>query len=965
MRNFSFNKLHYCLLFIIAIEVNLFCQSNTVTSNDAISPIDRPLFSENITNKILILNEERIIEITGEGTNKILVYKVKLNDTLWDISRACLDDPSDWPELLKYNNIKNPDFIYPGDELRVPLKKILIILKMVTSEEDIALIKSIHEAKASFEYIESSENTNKYHWGDKQHYLDLSAAKLFIYRNNGHYLTNRKKIISSSSGREDITKLDANGRVYDFLDIEGSYEDIQSDTADDYARVHILLKSKIFELFYGDYNAAAKGCTLPLKSKQVNGVRGSFFNKFLQFDGQYARKKGKAEIETITGDGSQGPFYLKWPKVIFNSEIIRYGDANNAFNRVLLKRDIDYIIDYREGSIKLLGWLLEEDMVLDVRYEHSEGAGNLPVQFYTAGVNISSDKIYNGGFHILDERDLRGDTYNPEIPIKKNTILAHNGVFTIKDFTLLDYEYNHCFKSTELDNRSIEKDGFAFRAKTGVKKEAIDLNAEVIHTEPNFSPVGTVDYTEDSTAVHAEGRLNAPKEVYILSSSYNWRQSYGDGISDMEKEFALGNDFRIITNTRLNLRFSTSSSEQSNTIEKIKYDTTSTVYDGEAILDMKGRIMSHQLSGVMSYDQKHNIKSTNTAAYGAGYALSLYKIKNVNISLDTGAQVTTDSGFHKYLTENYKSAARLAFSLSNTTVSASILYNKYIHHTLRISRPVFIGELRLNSEPFEALTLDADARREYTREYQYTNVLFFTDDSVFGGMVFRPAPVLEATYNISWKSTFNRTIQKRTSSRTDHLMRLKITPVDPLAVVTRLDMINQRTIHSGMREYGLRKDIYLRPGKIIDTDLYGAYRHSEQTYYIQEKAQSLQMKHSTNITISGGILFQMRRLRVFYPETGYDFNRLIMGEEEHSTDSHSILAGFLLQPGSVVSFRVRNRYTLTAAGEKEYGQNALSGDLTIQIGPALYASTMLSVLYDSRTPARQEYDFSFQLQASF
>ncbi len=49
-------------------------------------------------------------------------YTVKKGDTLWDISINEITDPFLWPKVWKENpDIKNPDLIYPGQKILIPL----------------------------------------------------------------------------------------------------------------------------------------------------------------------------------------------------------------------------------------------------------------------------------------------------------------------------------------------------------------------------------------------------------------------------------------------------------------------------------------------------------------------------------------------------------------------------------------------------------------------------------------------------------------------------------------------------------------------------------------------------------------------------------------------------------------------------------------------------------------------------
>ncbi len=49
-------------------------------------------------------------------------YTVNRGDTLWDISNKELKDSFLWPKVWKENpEVRNPDRIYPGQKIRIPL----------------------------------------------------------------------------------------------------------------------------------------------------------------------------------------------------------------------------------------------------------------------------------------------------------------------------------------------------------------------------------------------------------------------------------------------------------------------------------------------------------------------------------------------------------------------------------------------------------------------------------------------------------------------------------------------------------------------------------------------------------------------------------------------------------------------------------------------------------------------------
>ncbi len=75
-------------------------------------------------------------------------YTIKKGDTLWDISDSKLDNSFLWPKLWKVNpQIKNPDFIYPGDKIRIPSSEELMRLFTEVTEvkEEVPQAKPVEE----------------------------------------------------------------------------------------------------------------------------------------------------------------------------------------------------------------------------------------------------------------------------------------------------------------------------------------------------------------------------------------------------------------------------------------------------------------------------------------------------------------------------------------------------------------------------------------------------------------------------------------------------------------------------------------------------------------------------------------------------------------------------------------------------------------------------------------------------
>lgn len=82
-------------------------------------------------------------------------YTVKKGDTLWDITKREITDPYQWPMVWKENlKINNPDRIYPGQTIRIPVSVIrqeeqTIVVEPEAPEEKPAVAAPVKPAKSA------------------------------------------------------------------------------------------------------------------------------------------------------------------------------------------------------------------------------------------------------------------------------------------------------------------------------------------------------------------------------------------------------------------------------------------------------------------------------------------------------------------------------------------------------------------------------------------------------------------------------------------------------------------------------------------------------------------------------------------------------------------------------------------------------------------------------------------------
>ena len=75
-------------------------------------------------NEIVVVEEAEIVvpdlPKVEEKKPKVITYKIKWGDTLWDISAAYYKNPWRYKKIARYNGIKNPNHIVAGTTIKIP-----------------------------------------------------------------------------------------------------------------------------------------------------------------------------------------------------------------------------------------------------------------------------------------------------------------------------------------------------------------------------------------------------------------------------------------------------------------------------------------------------------------------------------------------------------------------------------------------------------------------------------------------------------------------------------------------------------------------------------------------------------------------------------------------------------------------------------------------------------------------------
>lgn len=125
-----------------------------------------------------------LVIMTGlfaETEQKLQVITIKKGDTLSKISGKYLEDPGDWKKLLEYNDIKTPNLIYPGVQLKIPV----FLQKKPVARVLLALGDSTYRRKANSPWNRAAVQTGIY---DGNEVRTKNRGRMFLATKSGSML---------------------------------------------------------------------------------------------------------------------------------------------------------------------------------------------------------------------------------------------------------------------------------------------------------------------------------------------------------------------------------------------------------------------------------------------------------------------------------------------------------------------------------------------------------------------------------------------------------------------------------------------------------------------------------------------------------------------------------------------------------------------------------------------------------
>ncbi len=173
----------------------------------------------------------------------------------------------------------------------------------------------------------------------------------------------------SDSTFDDYTNLYIRGKLYGnaFIDAQLS-RDRFSPLRN---KLTLEYKGKGVNIKVGSILASLVGNEFATFSKSLEGLLLSFaLNDKTNLALVASRARGATKVESFRGNNTPGPYYLRFSPIVEGSEVVKVDDF-------LMRRGVDYDVDYYTGELNFLGArIISEGSLITVSYEYLYGQQN-------------------------------------------------------------------------------------------------------------------------------------------------------------------------------------------------------------------------------------------------------------------------------------------------------------------------------------------------------------------------------------------------------------------------------------------------------------------------------------------------------------------------------------------------------------------------------------------------------------
>ncbi len=471
-----------------------------------------------------------------------------------------------------------------------------------------------------------------------------------------------------SSKKVDLTKLENSNLKKSYLVfVDNSKQQNEAPTSQ---KLYIKLERSNFYTLFGDFETSLKS-NLITYNIATTGVESKLKTKKISFNAFVSKSKYLHLKDEIIPNGSSGKYFLKNKNIIQNSESIVVvtrdkDDFNKVIKREYLKRDVDYNIDYVEGSI------------------------------YFKDFQFATDENFNKRYIVVDyeilptKMDRKNLTYgakvgfSPTKNIKVSTTYI-NSKKALKVSKLQGIEVMlKLFKGVEIDlegarSKEDKKSSSANSAELKYHKKNFSLNLSYIKKGKDYgienqenlqdldSKIGSIKASYDISKTDKVTFLKDHKKIISTKNTiqkdslkyFHKGDSFGLGVGfkkiakdkkhDKKAEFLIRKYF---LNSKLITNFSTQKSIGKSSIEP---DFTLLGVDYMLKPSMK----------LFAKSKTENLKDKKTKMYKAGVISTPWKGANTNLSLTT--QKDSFNSENRFLncglTQNIKADKNLNFTL--------------------------------------------------------------------------------------------------------------------------------------------------------------------------------------------------------------------------------------------------------------------------------------------------------------